>query len=149
MCLTGKEYTFKTNGPYCYRINDQVYHALSQMQPDHGQKPCFSQIYIYDQKNELDNQLLSFDSLDRTVVKELQDMMKEVNPYAQIYQQAGDIIRERPTEDIKLILRAHDEKLKIDPCRYNLPTGTDVAVILPYLIFNESKLIILSANCNS
>ena len=58
-------------------------------------------------------------------------MIKDVNPYAHLYQQAGDIMRENPTEDIKLVLRAHSENCNINPRRYNLPTGTDVAIILP------------------
>ena len=43
LCLTGK---FKNPGPYCYSINGQLYHALSQMQPEHGKSPAFSQIYM-------------------------------------------------------------------------------------------------------
>ena len=131
MCVSGEEYKFKTNGPYCYRISGQVYHALSQMQPEPGRKPSFSQIYIYDQEHELDNQLHSFQKLDRTVLKELQDIIKAVNPYAQLYKHAGDIMKENPSQDVKLVLRAHDEKSNIDPHIYNLPTGTDLAVILP------------------
>ena len=115
MHVSGEEYVFKTKGPYCYMISGQVYHALSQMQPEHGRKPNFSQIYIYDQENELDNRLWSFKTLDRTVLKELQDMIKELNPYAQLYKQAGDIMSENPTEDVKLVLRAHDEKASMDP----------------------------------
>ena len=48
------------------------------------------------------NRLQAFERLDKTVLKELQDMIKEVNPYAHLYKQAGDIIRENPTEDVKL-----------------------------------------------
>ena len=51
MLLSKKEYKFNTSGPYCFRICGQVYHALSQMQPEEGRKPNFSQIYIYDQEN--------------------------------------------------------------------------------------------------
>ena len=58
-------------------------------------------------------------------------MIKEVNPYAHLYKQAGDIMRQNPMMDIKLVLRTCAENSKIDPQRYNLPTGTDVAVILP------------------
>ena len=64
-------------------------------------------------------------------MKELQDMIKYVNSYAHLYQQAGEIMRKNPTEDIKLVLRAHSENCNIYPRRYNLPTGTDVAIILP------------------
>ena len=47
LCLTGQEFKFKHPGPYCYRINGQLYHVLSQMQPEHGQQPTFSQMCIY------------------------------------------------------------------------------------------------------
>ena len=57
MCFTGKAYKFKNNkDPYCFRINGQVYHSISQMLPETGKMPGFSQIYIYDQEHELDNQ---------------------------------------------------------------------------------------------
>ena len=48
-------------------------------------------------------------------------------------------MRENLTQDIKLVLRAHDERSSIDPRRYNLPTGTDVAVILPVDEQNASE----------
>ena len=57
-------------------------------------------------------------------------MIKEVNPYAHLYKQAGDIMRQNPMTDIKLVLRTCAENSNIDPQRYNLPTGTDVVVIL-------------------
>ena len=40
-------------------------------------------------------------------------MMKEVNPYAQHYCNVGDVIKQNPTEDIKLvyILRASGQGL--------------------------------------
>ena len=55
--------------------------------------------------------------------------MKEVNPYAQKYCHVDNVIKENPTEDIKLVLRATGNG--VDPRRYNLPTGTDVAIIMP------------------
>ena len=99
------------------------------MLPEEGKSPGFSQIYIYDKEHELDNHLNAFKSLDRCLLKDLQDMMKDINPYAQKYSHVGDIIKERPTADIQLVLKATRET--IDPRRYNLPTGTDVAVIIP------------------
>ena len=113
MCLTGSEYKFKNRGPYCYRINGQVYPATSQMQPELGKKPLFSQIYIYDQQNELDNRLNSFQQLDKDILKELQEMIKQVNPYAKKYQQAADMLKEMPTEDVRIVLKT--TRSTIDP----------------------------------
>ena len=56
-------------------------------------------------------------------------MIKEVNPFAQKYIQAGDVLKENPTEDVRIVLKIAGHT--IDPCRYNLPTETDVAVIIP------------------
>jgi hypothetical protein len=87
--LTGEEFKFKTHGPYCFRINGQVYHNLGSVQPEHGQSPRFSQIYIYDQANELDNRLRWLDNLDRHVMSQLQDMMHTCNPYVAYYKQVN------------------------------------------------------------
>ena len=67
--------------------------------------------------------------LDASVLLELQQMIKNVNPYAHKYLQVAETIAENPTGDIKLVLRLPGKQM--DPCRYNLPTGTDVAVIMP------------------
>ena len=106
LCLTGQEFKFKNPGPYCYRINGQLYHALSQMQPEHGKPPAFSQIYIYDHEHELDYCMKPFTGLDASLLLDLQQMIKDVNPYAYKYLQAAETIAENPTGDIKLVLRS-------------------------------------------
>ena len=105
--LTGNEYEFKTRGSYYYRINGQVYHAISQMQPEKDGKARFSQIYIFDDKqNELDHRLNSFDKSDGGLPGELHDMIKEIYIFAAANQQAGNMARDKPTEDIRLVLRS-------------------------------------------
>ena len=125
------EQTYKhvIQGPYCFWITGQVYHAISQMQPGAGKYPLFSQIYIFDKQNELEKWMKSFPSLGKAIMKDLQEMIKEVNPYAQIYQQATDMLQDKPTKDVKLVLKTTGRN--IDPRRYNLPTGTDVVVMIP------------------
>ena len=129
MCLTGHEYTLNSKGPYCYRINGQVYHKISQLQPESGKSPGFSQIYIYDQQNELDYHLRSFTNLDKNLLKELQDVIKDINPYAKTYMHVADVISQKPTEDVHLVLMV--TRKTVDPRRYNIPTGSDVAVVIP------------------
>ena len=100
------------------------------MQPEQGKPPAFSQIYIYDQEHELDNRMKPFSGLDASLLLDLQQMIKSVNPYAQIhtYLKVGETLTANPACDIKLVLRSPSKQ--VDPCRYNLPTGTDVAVTL-------------------
>ena len=76
MYMTGNEYVFKNCGPYCFRLNGQIYHRISQLQPENGKPPCFPQIYIYDQQNELDHCLLPYEKLDWSILKKLQEMIR-------------------------------------------------------------------------
>ena len=62
-------------------------------------------------------------------MSELQDMVKEVNPYEKMYRHVADMIWENLIEDIHLVLKATQKT--IDPQHYNVPTGTDIAVIIP------------------
>ena len=103
--LTGKEFKFRNPGPYCYRINGQLYHSISHLQPEQGKPPRFSQIYIYDQQHELDNHMRPFPTMDHELLLELQQMIKSVNPYAHKYLQVTDLMEEHPIGNIKMVLR--------------------------------------------
>ena len=70
-----------------------------------------------------------FSDLDASLLLDLQQMIKSVNPYAHTYLQVGETLTANPACDIKLVLRSPSKQ--VDPHRYNLPTGTDVAVIMP------------------
>ena len=56
-------------------------------------------------------------------------MIKDINPYAKEYMHVGDIIKQKPTEDVRLVLKA--TRRTADPQRYNIPTGSDVAAVIP------------------
>ena len=99
------------------------------MEPEAGKSPGVSEIYIYDQEHELENNLKAISNLDKTFLKELQGMIKEVNPYAKFYRHVGDMIQENPVQDIQLALQATGKT--VDPWCCNVPTGTDIAVIIP------------------
>ena len=107
----GQEFGFKNPGSYCYRIDGQLYHALSQMQPEQGKPPAFSQIYIYDQEHELDNRMKPFSGLYSSLLLDLQHMIKSVNPYAHKYLQDDETLTANPACDIKLVLRSPNKQM--------------------------------------
>lgn len=45
------------NGPYCFRISGQNFHRLGSLVPTDGETPKFSQLYIYDTSNEIENRM--------------------------------------------------------------------------------------------
>ena len=63
MTLTGHEYAFQGKGPYCFRINGQVYHTISQLFPEPGSPHKFSQIYLYDAAEEVNARFHIFGDL--------------------------------------------------------------------------------------
>ena len=48
-------------------------------------------------------------------MEELQCMIKEVNLYAAKYKQIGEVMKDKPTEDIQLVLKATDYKYRLMP----------------------------------
>ena len=146
MTLTGQEYVFHGKGPYCFRINGQVYHTISQLLPEPGCAHKFSQLYLYDSVAELNAHMKVFDNLDQKVMKELQDMINSVNPYAALYHGVQDFLHCNPMKDVTLVLNTSSQE--IDTRQYNVPTGTDIAMVIPVENENEplNKNIVIYKN---
>lgn len=47
----------KGRGPYCYRIQGMNCHRMGSLLPEEGKPPMFSQLYIYDTTNEIENRM--------------------------------------------------------------------------------------------
>lgn len=44
-------------GPYCFSLSGQVYHSIGSLIPPVGAKPVYSQLYVYDTENEVQNRI--------------------------------------------------------------------------------------------
>ena len=116
-------------GPYTFRICESVYHRIGHLFPDFGQKPKFSQIYIFDSNNELANRLAWNAGLDKQILLDLQNMLHQCNPYVACFKRTADVFsRSKESENLKLVLKQDTYK---DLRRYNLPTASEIAVIIP------------------
>ena len=135
MTLTGHEYQFHGKGPYCFRINGQIYHKISQLLPEPGQEHKFSQIYLYDAATEVNTRMNLFSNLQQKIMQELQHIINRVNPYAALYHGVRDLLNDSPATDVTLVLKASGDG--IDHRRYNVPTGTDIAMVIP--VENENQ----------
>ena len=124
----GTTFKFDTRGPWAYKICGQLYHSLGPLLPNDNSPPKFGQIYVYDTDHELDNRSKIFQDINKKTLKKVQAIMHNVNPYVNEYIHAADLIKENPTQDIKLVLKASGTP---DPRRFNLPRGSDIAIILP------------------
>ena len=119
-------------GPYCFRINGELHHLSGSLLPENGENESYAQIYIHDPAVQLDMRNRLNQNLDPIIMSNLQAMLNETHPYAQLYKQAYHIMRERPPaeqRDVAVRLRANRHQ---DLRRYNLPNANEeVAAIIP------------------
>ena len=121
-----KNYANNLKGMYTFRIHGSIYHRIGSLTPSLNSTPKFAQLYIYDTDHEIDNRLLNFSGLDKTILLQLQKEMHEVNPYVKMFKQLSlDLIKE---PSIKMVIKSDN---KIDRRVKNLPSISEIAAIIP------------------
>ncbi|XP_052620978.1 uncharacterized protein LOC111880446 [Lactuca sativa] len=126
------------NAPYIFRLSGQNYHSIGSLLPEHGLKPKFSQLYIYDTDNEIanrrtcfgrDNQRSTSNSsvLDNDIIQDLKLMLGSNNVLVQSYRMVRDCFHQNPHVDIKLRLTGRRDQ---DGRIYNLPSASEVAALI-------------------
>ena len=112
-----------------FKIQGKVFHRIGSLKPNEGESPKFAQIYFYDSNNEIENRLHHNPHLKEDILSKLQECLKKVNPYIKSLRYAAEFSEENP--DVKIVLHA-DKKPKDEHVRkYNLPSGSEIAVIMP------------------
>jgi hypothetical protein len=113
-----------------FTIKGKLYHRIGSMLPAEEETPKFMQLFFYDTDNELQNRMKVMDNLQEESVLQLQETLHACNNYVKSLKCGLEQIT---GEDRRLILHADKaSKPKEAHCRsYNLPTASEVAVILP------------------
>ena len=104
-----------------------MYHRIGSLLPDSETQPQFAQIYIYDTDHEIQNRSNIMPGLDPTILAELQQMLHDINPYVNIFRQAGNLLKNNPSLDLKLVITNNRTK---DSRHYNIPNASEVAAIM-------------------
>nr|GEX18131.1 hypothetical protein CTI12_AA250730 [Tanacetum cinerariifolium] len=86
-------------GPYCYRIQGMNYHRMGSLLLDKGKPLMFSQIYIHDTENEIQNRIKfvsngestssSKKKTDHQLTTKIRDMFDTNNPLVAKFRMAG------------------------------------------------------------
>ena len=56
-------------------------------------------------------------------------MVHDMNPYAKLYSAVWDYMEIHPTKDVNLIMCT--SSADVDTHQYNVPMGTDIAMVIP------------------
>ncbi|CAG8810159.1 21578_t:CDS:2, partial [Cetraspora pellucida] len=116
-----------TSGVYSFRIHSEMYHSIGSLFSDNDNRPEITQLYIYDTEHELRNRMNIMPGLDPVILGELQQMLHDLNPYCNIFKQAGHMLLANPLLNLRIAIT---DNRKEDPRRYNTPTALEVAVIM-------------------
>ena len=116
-------------GPYVFKIHGEVYHRHGSLLPI-GEQPCYAQLYFYDPSEALGyRQNNNRNVLDNGTLGELQQMMLASNPFVDLYRQGLERLRDHPNScniEARLTYKPHT-----DIRHYNIPSGNEIAIILP------------------
>ena len=136
--FSGKHFEFKSQrGPPVFKISGQMYHNMTNVLPNEGESPQFSQMYVYDEEYELDARMAHGDGLKPNILEKLQTMMHEVNPLVTCYKHAADIMKEDPTVDIQMVIKSKtNENNKRE---FRAPQVKDVGIFYPQRADNDQK----------
>ncbi|GBN87992.1 hypothetical protein AVEN_107373-1 [Araneus ventricosus] len=114
-------------GPYCYRLQGQVYHRVSPLYASDQHKESYGQLHIFDSSEATEKRLSNNQNCLQHVFEKLDFMLREINPFAQSYLQMHRLVQEHPTTSVKMVFL---EDKNLDMRRYNAPTlCTEVAAI--------------------
>ncbi|XP_019082642.1 PREDICTED: uncharacterized protein LOC109125469 [Camelina sativa] len=130
----------KGRGPNMFQIQGENYHLLGSLKPTDGDFPKFSQLYIVDTENVIENRdgILSKaknsgkyknkHKLRPEVIAAIIKMLDVVNPYVENFRSAKERLDTNPEESFHM--RIVSDRLK-DGRNYDVPTSSEVAALIP------------------
>ncbi|EFX68723.1 hypothetical protein DAPPUDRAFT_329777 [Daphnia pulex] len=123
-------------GPTCVRIHGQIYHQTTPL----GQtaNPRYSDLYFLDsaQATDFRANIEMMSGCCRTLMEELDAMLREKNPYALTYKMMRQVLEEEyvqreaenlPHYTVGMIITC--DRRNVDQRRYNCPTVNEIAVV--------------------
>ncbi|KAF7813324.1 uncharacterized protein G2W53_034300 [Senna tora] len=120
-------------GPYVFRLHGQNMHLLGSLLPCPGERPKFSQLYIYDTDNEVSNRLHNASSsrseyqFDATLIIQITQMLDSCNPLVMQFRTVKERCKSSNANNLRLRLI---RKRHSDARTYNLPTAYEVAALI-------------------
>ena len=126
--------TFTGPGPYIFKICGVLHHRIGQLGHSVDQAPKFAQIYIYDtdEQQKIRSNLNGLNSkIGIEIIRILQDWLQGNNILVQNFKTAYEKTIDENIPEVKLLMRADVKPFDAHVRSYNLPTASEVAIIIP------------------
>ena len=121
----------RQSGPYCFKIQDKLYHLTGALFSHSDYDPVYAQIYILDTAEQLNIRRNNNRNLVSIVIDDIQTILLNIHSYIDQYYHAYELIREKLVDEQQEIrIRLHID-LQYNPRTHNLSTAKEIAVIIP------------------
>ncbi|XP_013665093.3 uncharacterized protein LOC106369492 [Brassica napus] len=121
-------------GPKVFKMHGENYHLIGSVKPKPNETAKFSQLYIHDTENEVQNRLSALSGnkekskIRADLVKEIMEMLRACNVHVKSFRNVMDRFNDADdTETLSLVLlhtRLQDGRVT------NLPTASEVAALV-------------------
>ena len=113
-----------------FRMQGGFYHYLGNLLPDPGHRQKFAQMYTMQaSQDETNVRQQQAPQLDQGIIRMIQTVMHQVNPYAQGFKNCAKRLQESSNPDLRMhILQADPHKA--NRSTHNKPTSDEVAQVL-------------------
>ncbi|UYV67933.1 hypothetical protein LAZ67_5002532 [Cordylochernes scorpioides] len=124
-------------GPYCFRIQGQIYHRTGTLHPEDGEGRKFAQLYILDTEVATEERLKLKENqgCNKDLMNAVATLLQQINTFTEAYRMLGDVEKEEERKakenntELPSIVMAIKQDRKQDHRRYNNPRVSEVAVI--------------------
>ena len=99
------------SGTYAFRISCELRHLSGGLLPPPGHAPRYAQLYIHDPQDQSAHREGRNHNLNPVVMTLIQGILNQSHPYAELYKQAFQIMREKPPEEHDtVVFRLHADR---------------------------------------
>jgi hypothetical protein len=123
-------------GNVAFQIHGELYHLQGPLHPRDHERPRYAQLFLYDPQLATDSRYQQNSNLNRRLLDLLDQLLRENNPFYAVYLTAKERLDAAATsqEDTRIILSPQLRLIMekgADRRRENLPTGNEVALLIP------------------
>jgi hypothetical protein len=118
-----------------FQIQGELYHLQGPLNPQAGNDPMYAQYFIYDPDETTRLRSAYNTNLSQSLLRELDAMIRQFNPYYRIFQTAREVLSEISNSRLTRIVITPRLQLIMekgaDRRRENLPVVDEIALLIP------------------
>ena len=123
-------------GNVAFQIHGELYHLQGPLHPRDHDQPRYAQLFLYDPQPATDSRHQQNSNLNRRLLSLLDQLLREKNRFYSVYRTAKERLdaAAKSQEDTRIILNPQLRLIMekgADRRRENLPTGKEVALLIP------------------